>query len=110
MCVQNCGDFGYNYVGNPETQTCEYCGATCTLCSPKYGCLEDQRRDKLGFKYVLGNEYPTGQFPYSASAPSDEFRTTKACADDRCKKCQDLDAQDDQCDVCFKYVNFYEEG
>ena len=45
--------------------------------------------------------------------------TTKACADDRCDKCQTLDSSlppgakpDDppQCDSCYTYVNKFEEG
>ena len=118
MCVESCGDFAYNYIENPETKTCSYCGPTCTLCSPKYGCLEDHKWDKLGYKYKLGSEYPSGEFPYSASAPSTEFRTTQACSDERCMSCQNIDAEVPadsttgypQCDACFKYINFYEDA
>lgn len=34
MCVQNCGDYAYNYVNNDNTMQCEYCGEGCQLCSP----------------------------------------------------------------------------
>lgn len=90
MCVEQCQDYGYNYVANAETRKCEYCGPTCTLCSPKFGCLEDRKYDR-GFKYVLGDEYPLSDFPYSPVAPSSQFRTAKECADDRCQSCQNFD-------------------
>ena len=70
------------------------------------------------YKYKLGSEYPSGEFPYSASAPSTEFRTTQACSDERCMSCQNIDAEVPadsttgypQCDACFKYINFYEDA
>jgi hypothetical protein len=33
MCVSDCNDFAYNYVSNPNTMTCEYCGPECTHCT-----------------------------------------------------------------------------
>lgn len=59
MCVEKCEDFGYNWVANKETMRCEYCGPTCTLCSPKYGCLADYKWDRA-FKYVDSSQYPAG--------------------------------------------------
>ena len=95
MCVSKCEDFSYNYVTNKETGKCEYCGATCTLCSAEYGCLYDYMYDH-GFRSVVatdsnGNDiaasYPSGEFPYSDSAPTESFNTTIACSDSRCDKC-----------------------
>ena len=33
MCVKRCEDFGHNYVSNPNTMQCEYCGPDCTRCT-----------------------------------------------------------------------------
>jgi len=112
MCVEDCSTFAYNYVGNADTRKCEFCGSTCTLCSAKYGCLQDYMWDR-GYKSIGADEYPVGEFPFSDEAPSSEFVTTKACSDDRCDKCQTLDTVSTdaseflQCDSCFTYVNFY---
>lgn len=112
MCVEDCTNFAYNFVGSGETGKCEYCGPTCTHCSAQEGCLVDSRWDR-GYKKVTGSEYPVGEFPYSSVAPSESFVTAKACADDRCDKCQTLDStpvEQPQCDSCFTYVNKYEEA
>ena len=91
MCVEKCEDFAYNYVSSDETGKCEYCGPTCTLCSAKYGCLEDHRFDR-GYKCIIGEEYyPANEFPYSDSAPSSQFSTAKECSDSRCDACEKYD-------------------
>ena len=38
MCLRSCEDFAHNYVSNPNTGKCEYCGPTCTHCTLQYGC------------------------------------------------------------------------
>ena len=76
MCVQDCSAFAYNYVNNEETGKCEYCGATCTHCSSKQGCLVDYMFDR-GYKNVTAEEYyPTGEGFFSDEAPSTAFRTS----------------------------------
>ena len=119
MCVARCEDFGYNYVSNYETGKCEYCGETCTLCSPKLGCLSDYMLDR-GYKSVwdegseAASSYPSGEFPFSPAMPATTFNTTTACSDSRCDKCQEWDGEYDpaegskRCDSCFQYVHMYE--
>ena len=106
MCVEDCSTFAYNYVSNPDTMKCEYCGPTCTLCSAKYGCLKDYMWDH-GQKPVREDQYPAAIFPFSKQAPSEEFQTTQACKDARCDKCETFDAVSNKCDSCFTYVNLY---
>ena len=82
MCISKCEDFAYNYVSNLDTMKCEYCGATCTHCTIRDGCLSDHAVDhgyKWNYELDPGTEeivdnsivYPSGDFPFSAATPTD---------------------------------------
>jgi hypothetical protein len=104
LCVPRCEDIAYNYVSNPNTMRCEYCGETCTHCTLQYGCADcygqrgrQHSSAKAYSDHVRGDttKAKTGVFPFryhsktTYGGPSSEFRT---CVD--CKKL------DPRCDVC----------
>lgn len=67
LCVKDCSNFAYNRVNNKNSMECEFCGETCTFCSPKYGCIKDYRLNR-GFKTSL--TYPSDQKKFSPVMPS----------------------------------------
>jgi hypothetical protein len=38
--MKKCEDFAPNYVSNPNTMKCEYCGKHCSRCTLQDGCVE----------------------------------------------------------------------
>lgn len=84
LCVKDCNNYGYNRVNNPNTMACEYCGDTCTLCSLKFGCLQDYRLNR-GYKTTL--TYPVNLGQFSPVKPTDSFQTSVTCKDQRCNGC-----------------------
>lgn len=91
-CVPNCGDFAPNYVGNPNTMKCEYCGPDCTHCTLQYGCSTCIGPNRLQ-NVTVG--YPVKTFPYSKKSPSKEFRT-----------CIDCKSVDERCSICDNHSKF----
>ena len=78
MCVHKCEHFAHNYVSNPNTMKCEYCGPKCTYCTLKHGCIDCfGRHGRMG---TNSNWYPSKSgFPYSLKKPSAEFQTCIDC-------------------------------
>jgi len=95
LCVSKCEDYAYNFVSNASTMQCDYCGASCTQCSSKFGCLSDYKVNH-GYRMSDATVYATSNvFPYSSSgAPSTLFETAQPCADSRCDICQTYDDAD----------------
>lgn len=105
LCLPSCEDFAYNYVSNPNTMRCEYCGETCTHCTLQYGCSDcygtggRQHSAATGYlehiKTDPKTEEKTALFPFryhgrtAHGGPSSEFRT-----------CVDCKTVDPRCDVC----------
>lgn len=101
MCLRKCEDFAYNYVSDPNTKRCEYCGPTCTQCSLQYGCSRcfgnkgRQHSDPRDYTKYLTDGGTTAIFPYTFNprteygGPSSEFATCVDCADydERCDDC-----------------------
>ena len=103
ICVHRCEDFGYNYVSNPSTRKCEYCGKNCLHCSLQYGCTKCER----GHEFSTAasdvshlNSANTPAFPFSYNpltkygGPSSQFATCVECSgqDPRCDNCQNTTA------------------
>lgn len=115
MCVRHCEDVASNYVSNPNTGRCEYCGPYCTHCTLQYGCSDcygpNGRMDSAAWAYAdVSGVGSTPAFPYSNNpkttygGPSSEFRVCIDCenVDERCNRC--LNANETQCDSCHDYV------
>ena len=108
LCVEDCQAFSYEYVNNPNTMTCEYCGAGCQLCSVQDGCLASNRAGH-GSRINTGGEYPYSIAYFSDSAPSSSFQTVNKCYSSFCDECQNYDytlnrAKAYQCDSCYQYL------
>jgi hypothetical protein len=99
-CVHRCEDFAHNYVSNPSTMRCEYCGENCTECTLQYGCtkcsgnsFKQHATARQYSKNVLNGQ--TARWPYSFNeytdfrGPSSEFAV-----------CVDCDKVDPRCDDC----------
>lgn len=101
MCVKRCEDFGHNYVSNPNTMQCEYCGPDCQKCTLQHGCVEcsatNNGKALLSpsaytdlLKVVRGvttSKFPYNYFEYTKfGGPSSDFQVCQAC-DDRCSDC-----------------------
>ena len=101
MCLRKCEDFAHNYVSDPNTMRCEYCGPTCTQCSLQYGCSScygnrgKQHSDPRDYVKSLDDSGTVGIFPYRFNGrtkyggPSSQFATCVDCAeyDERCDDC-----------------------
>jgi hypothetical protein len=100
MCLHRCEDFAHNYVSNPNTMRCEFCGADCSHCSLQYGCVQcasgKQHADPSEYLNFVNASAQTALAPYSFNAftsfngPSSLFGTCVDCSkkDIRCDDCR----------------------
>ena len=98
MCLHKCEDFAHNYVSNPSTKKCEYCGPNCMECNLQYGCTRCQAGSTPkaeGYLSLVNGD--KAQWPYSFNkytkykGPSSNFQVCVACntIDGRCNDCSE---------------------